>query len=377
MFFFVFLALLLLSLNSYALDCTGSNPVTVCYSTDKVNWTSIDYDVFPHICDPLTHFDLSVSPDGEILFPSANAGAQVTFSYVPFSGGVGTAPVNCSFVPGVPSDAKYQKMERGASFSFLTKEFYDIEDGWINVNDKVRMKVTSNRCAGACSGNAPIDLADMMSTEVRSFAPGVWLLPSEGSSHYLWGTVTLELRKDVYDGDLGLDGLELYSVGYGYDYDMAIDDVMPSRADASYTVILTDTEVVIPNNCVINDDSDFNIDFGLVQNNKIDTKGLNYHKPLSVKYNCKSPITTDVIVRFIGATSSSSSDYFSTSNSNIDIKIQDSGGSLVKPNSEIVSKLVSGEGADDFTVSLVASSSDVSIATGEFEASLIVDMSIP
>lgn len=371
---FIFLILSVFSFSSYAVSyCDGTAKTRACYTMDNTSWISTDYNSWPYLCDPKSHTDVAVSPDGDIVFPSANAGAQVHFTYTPRTAGAVT--VMCEYVSGVPSSALMQRMEGGQVFTLLTKNFYTVEDGWILLNDKVKMKVTGNRCAGSCSGNEPVDLADMDGDVLSKLNSTILILPSDFSL-YLWGEVTLELRKDVYDGNLGLDGLELYDVGVLYD-EFTTSTAPATKSNTSYTVILTDTEVVIPNNCVINDDSDFNIDFGLVQNNKIDTEGINYNRPLHIRYNCKSPISTDVIVRFIGETSSSSSDYFATSNSNIDIKIENSDGSLIKPNSEVASELVSGAGSDDFTVSLVAPSSDVSIATGEFEASLIVDMSIP
>lgn len=365
----------LLSFGCYAVSLCESidgNVMKTCYTKDNSTWTSVSYDTFPYLCNPLVQSDIPVAPGGSIVFPSAIKGAQVKFSYNPQT--VSSGVLSCQFVPGVPGDALVQRMEGGRLFSFITKEFYDVEDGWININDKVRMKATANRCPGGCSSKLPIDLAEMTGTDVEYAEYTIMHQPGDMTA-YLWGDVTLELRKSVYDGELGLEGLKLYSVGYLYDRTIT-STAMPTEANSSYSVVLSSGEITIPSDCVINDDSDFNLDFGLVQNNKIDIDGRNYNKPLSVNYTCKSPLSTDVTLRILGNVSSSSDDYFSTSNLNVNVKIEKKDGTLVKPNTGFTDKLVSGTGHSDFTVSLVAPSDDAVIATGDFSASLVMEMTI-
>ncbi|TGZ35251.1 hypothetical protein EQ875_01530 [Photobacterium damselae subsp. damselae] len=382
---------MLLSCNVYAVfhgECQPGaflDPGGLCYNPIGSNDVeAVEFNSYPWTCVPKIKDSVNVAPGGQVHFNSNLKGATATFDYYPKGGAFATT--TCEEPPGVPSGADFIFLNY--PFNYLTTSFREIvtdERGekWVVINDKIEMQLTINQCSGGCSSNHPVDFVDFVDLVNNGGHDTQWvgvkafISPNPMDHSYMYGSVTLRLRKNVYDGDVGLRSKPLYSLGYYVATDMNGGANTPSNLPPAFDVVLDSGDVILPSDCHINNDTDINIDFQLVQNNRIDSAGVNYQKNLEIPYSCNSKISSDVTVELLGDLSKFSNDFFKTSNENIGIKITNANtGNIIKPNEAFFSEINDGQGADSLKFSLISDGVS-NIQTGSFDASIVMRLTIP
>ncbi|WP_434461835.1 fimbrial protein [Serratia plymuthica] len=132
--------------------------------------------------------------------------------------------------------------------------------------------------------------------------------------------------------------------------------------------------------CAINGAKQMNVEFGRVSQDNFSQSISNsiIKKEQDVTYHCAdSPVTQDILVRFVGDVSGFSSEAIKTSNPDIGIALVYKG-NVVKPNETFKSRITNGMGSDTLTfVPIKSSASSDKIATGPFSGSGTLIFSAP
>ncbi|AHY09703.1 fimbrial protein [Serratia plymuthica] len=132
--------------------------------------------------------------------------------------------------------------------------------------------------------------------------------------------------------------------------------------------------------CTINGAKQMNVEFGQISQDNFSQSVSNsiIKKEQDVTYHCAdSPVTQDILVRFVGDVSGFSSDAIRTSNADIGIAMVYKG-NVVKPSETFKSKITNGMGGDTLTfVPIKSNTPSDKIATGPFSGSGTLIFSAP
>lgn len=236
-------------------------------------------------------------------------------------------------------------------------------NGFLKLSDDLDIKIQITGSSGAIIPHMPTDGSGSGLGEIKEG------LNSMYDSYGTEQSITLRLRKDQLSGFVTIpSGIELFSV-YTSIFSL---NILNDTTAKFYT---TGQTILLPIICRINNNQDINIDFGDIDNTKINKTGDSYIKTIPLLYSCNTPINQDINITIIANPANFSSDLVSTSlQDDIGIMIKYNG-IIVKPNTSFNTVLTNGTGRDVLEVAPVINDPNKSI-TGEFTASATLIMTI-
>lgn len=245
----------------------------------------------------------------------------------------------------------------------------DINPGYLKLNDYFDVKAEIY-IAGGRKAYVPVpfknesNLTDNYMYRECTARNGVYSVAnmSTGSK----GKVTFKIRKILINGiKFPHTTVATVSAQLGYN--------TPTSTIPLASVAISNTVLEVKEKCEIEKGQLTEIDFGEVGSSELD--GEHYKKKLSLGVSCSgTPFTSalkSIKLGFQGSSADFNSNYFSTSNDEVGIKVTDNMGAIIEPSKTYPITLDNGEATFESYVAPVADVPDVS-KDGEFNSSLIV-----